>query len=39
MKAKDIMSVEVVTISCRATVLEAAQLMLDRRISGLPVVN
>jgi CBS domain-containing protein len=39
MKAKDVMSVEVVTISCRATVLEAAKLMLDRRISGLPVVN
>jgi CBS domain-containing protein len=39
MKAKDVMSAEVVTISCRATVLEAAKLMLDRRISGLPVVN
>jgi CBS domain-containing protein len=39
MKAKDVMSVEVVTISSRATVLEAAKLMLDRRISGLPVVN
>ena len=33
------MSVEVVTISCKTTVLEAAKLMLDRRISGLPVVN
>jgi CBS domain-containing protein len=33
------MSVEVVTISYRATVLEAAKLMLDRRISGLQVVN
>jgi CBS domain-containing protein len=39
MKAKDVMSVDVATISCRATVLEAAKLMLDRRISGLPVVN
>jgi len=39
MKAKDVMSVEVVTISSRTTVLEAAKLMLDRRISGLPVVN
>jgi CBS domain-containing protein len=39
MKAQDVMSVDVVTISCRATVLEAAELMLDRRISGLPVVN
>jgi CBS domain-containing protein len=33
------MSVEVVTVSCRATVLEAAELTLDRRISGLPAVN
>jgi CBS domain-containing protein len=39
MKAKDVMSVDVATISCRATVLEAAKLMLDRRISGLAVVN
>jgi CBS domain-containing protein len=39
MKVKDVMSVDVVTISCKATVLEAAKLMLDRRISGLPVVN
>jgi CBS domain-containing protein len=39
MKGKDVMSVDVVTISCRATVLEAAKLMLHRRISGLAVVN
>ena len=39
MKAQDVMSVDVVTISCRATVLAAAELMLNRRISGLPVVN
>jgi CBS domain-containing protein len=39
MKAKDVMSAEVVTISFKATVFEAAKLMLDRRISGLPVVN
>ena len=30
MRAKDVMSVKVVTISCKATVLEAAKLMLDR---------
>lgn len=39
MKAKDVMSVKVVTISSKATVFEAAKLMLDRRISGLPVVD
>ena len=39
MRAKDVMSVGVVTISCKATVLEAAKLMLDRRVSGLPVVD
>ena len=39
MNAKDVMSVEVVTISCKATVLEAAKLMLDRRIAGLLVVS
>ena len=39
MNAKDLMSPRVVTISCKATVSEAAKLMLDRRISGLPVVN
>jgi len=39
MKAKDVMSAKVVTISCQATVLDAAKLMLDRGISGLPVVS
>lgn len=39
MKAKDIMTHRVVTISERATVLDAAQLMMKRRISGLPVVD
>jgi CBS domain-containing protein len=39
MRAKDVMSVKVVAISCKATVLEAAKLMLDRGFSGLPVVN
>jgi len=39
MRAKDVMSTRVVTISCKATVLEAAKLMLDRGVSGLPVVN
>lgn len=39
MKAKDIMSADVVTIGPDDTVHQAAQLMLLRRISGLPVVD
>ena len=39
MRAKDAMSKGVVTISHKATVFEAAKLMLDRSISGLPVVD
>jgi CBS domain-containing protein len=39
MRAKDVMSEGVVTISHKATVLEAAKLMLDCRFSGLPVVS
>jgi len=39
MKASDVMSTDVVTISSKATIFEAAKLMLDRGISGLPVVN
>jgi CBS domain-containing protein len=39
MRAEDIMTREVVTISPDTTVAEAARLMLDRRISGLPVVD
>lgn len=39
MKAKDIMTHRVVSISEKATVLDAAQLMMKRRISGLPVVD
>lgn len=39
MKAKDIMAAPVVTIGPKATVGEAAQKMLDNKISCLPVVN
>ncbi len=39
MKAKDVMSVQIISVSPEATVLEAARLMLQNRISGLPVVN
>ena len=39
MKASDVMSGAVVTVSAEATVVEAAKLLLDRRISGVPVVD
>ncbi len=39
MKAKDIMNSPVITVSPKATVGEAAQMMLDNRISCLPVLN
>ena len=39
MRARDVMTAEVVTVSPEAGVLDAARLMLDRRISGAPVVD
>ena len=39
MQAKDIMTRRVISISPDASVFEAARLMLQNRISGLPVVN
>jgi CBS domain-containing protein len=39
MKAKDVMTADVISISEKATVLDAARLMIKQRISGLPVVN
>lgn len=39
MRAEDIMTRQVVTIAPETTVEAAARLMLDRRISGLPVVD
>jgi CBS domain-containing protein len=39
MQAKDIMSREVVTVAADETVVQAAQAMLQRRFSGLPVVD
>jgi CBS domain-containing protein len=39
MKAKDIMTRTVVSIDPNATVLQAARLMLQHHISGLPVVD
>jgi CBS domain-containing protein len=39
MKAKDIMSRKIVSVAPDATVLQAAQVMLRSRISGLPVID
>jgi CBS domain-containing protein len=39
MKAADIMAPTVITVSSEATIQEAIRLMLQNRISGLPVVN
>lgn len=39
MKVRDVMTSRVITVSPDATVREAAQLMLSKRISGLPVVD
>ena len=39
MKAKDIMTSPVVSVEVDATVMQAAQIMLQKRISGLPVVD
>jgi CBS domain-containing protein len=39
MKAKDVMTADVLTVTEDASVLEAIRLMLQRRISGLPVVD
>ena len=39
MKASDVMTRRVITIGRDASILEAARLMLQKRISGLPVVD
>ena len=39
MKAKDVMTADVLTISQDASIREAVRLMLQRKISGLPVVD
>lgn len=39
LKAKDIMAREIVTISPEAKTLDAAKILLDKRINGLPVVD
>jgi len=39
MHVKDLMATEVVSVSPRATIAEAIQLLLARKVSGLPVVD
>lgn len=39
LKAKDIMTKDVITIRSEATVEELARLLMEHRISGVPVVN
>ena len=39
MKAEDVMTRDVISIDPDATVLQAARLMLQHHISGLPVVD
>jgi CBS domain-containing protein len=39
LKAKDIMAREIISISPHVKTLEAARILLDNRINGLPVVN
>ena len=39
MKVKDFMTHEVLTVTPETTILDAARLMLDHKISGLPVVT
>jgi CBS-domain-containing membrane protein len=39
LKAKDIMTKDVITIRDEATVEELARLLMEHRISGVPVVN
>jgi len=39
MKVRDIMSTEVVTLSPETEIAEAARVLLEKRINGVPVVN
>src|SRR5262245_15107780 len=39
MKAKEVMTSPVVTVESDATILQAVRIMLQRRVSGLPVVD
>jgi CBS domain-containing protein len=39
LKAKDIMTKEVITVSPDAEITQAANLLLEKRINGVPVIN
>src|SRR5262245_17092956 len=39
MKAKDVMTQPVISVAANASVLEAVRIMLQKKISGLPVVD
>ena len=39
MRARDVMTAEVVTVQPNTTVLEIARLMLERRLSAVPVID
>ena len=39
LKVKDIMTTELITVSPEMEVLQAAKLLLEKRISGIPVVD
>ena len=39
MKAKDVMTSPVISVEPDAAVLQAVRIMLQRRVSGLPVVD
>ncbi len=39
LKVNEIMTPEPITLSCEATIGEAARVMLETRVSGLPVVD
>jgi CBS domain-containing protein len=39
MKAKDVMTSPVVSVEPDATILQAIRIMLQRRVSGLPVID
>jgi len=38
-KAKDIMTKEIITVSPEAEIAQAANLLLEKRINGVPVIN
>jgi CBS-domain-containing membrane protein len=38
-KAKDIMTKEIITVAPETEIAQAAKLLLDKRINGVPVVN